>query len=91
MPNLVQRYACDFNCGRRAVVSRRAMEKHESICWRNPNNKTCKTCKHYDRYEDGNGMDGTPYNETWTAEECGAIQKVLDKIAVNCSMHELKD
>ncbi|AUR82891.1 hypothetical protein NVP1029O_58 [Vibrio phage 1.029.O._10N.261.55.A7] len=91
MPKLVNRYACDFNCGRRAVVSKKAMEKHESICWNNPKVKSCKTCKYYSKEEDGNGMDGTPYNETWTTELCDAIEESIDKIVVNCSMHELKD
>lgn len=88
MAKIVQRYACDFDCGRRATVSKKAMERHEDICWKNPANKTCKTCKHYLKEVDGNGMDGTPYNHTWTVEICDAIEDEIDKIHVNCSLHE---
>lgn len=46
---VMPKFKCDF-CKKRAVKS--AMEKHEVICWYNPNRK-CRTC-------DGEGLVVTP-------------------------------
>lgn len=43
---LIEAYLCDF-CGR-VIFNKEDMEKHESECERNPENKQCCTCKHED-------------------------------------------
>lgn len=49
MPIAVTKYRCAFKCGRRASESKKMIEEHEVICWNNPINRTCKSCK-YERY-----------------------------------------
>ncbi len=54
MPRAVTAYLCIFRCGRRATTHRKGMERHESMCLKNPERRACPTCK---------------YDE-WTAEDC---------------------
>lgn len=51
MPKQVTAYTCSFSCGRRAQTSRKAVEKHELTCAKNPARRACKICKHK-RYGD---------------------------------------
>jgi hypothetical protein len=44
MPVEVIKYTCEFRCGAKAVGGKSRMASHESKCWKNPDNKTCKTC-----------------------------------------------
>ncbi len=44
MPIEVIKYTCQFKCGKKAVGHESGMRGHESQCWKNPANQTCKTC-----------------------------------------------
>ena len=57
-------YGCKFKCGRAHSRYRETIVKHEKICWFNPKNKTCKTCKHEKYYTDEDDMD------IWKEREC---------------------
>lgn len=46
MPKEVKAYACGHGCGRRVQTDRKAVEKHEKTCAKNPERRACKTCKH---------------------------------------------
>ena len=43
---VVKRYGCP-TCGRTASRPGRARE-HMARCWANPDNRACKTCKHFE-------------------------------------------
>lgn len=45
MPVEVTKYTCQFRCRKKAVGEEKRMVRHERVCWKNPENKTCKTCK----------------------------------------------
>lgn len=45
MPVPVTKYRCQFKCGTKAKHSLKDAEKHESNCYKNPDNHTCATCK----------------------------------------------
>lgn len=51
MPKAITKYTCDFKCGTKAIGDRRKMVTHEKNCLKNPENKSCMTCKNekYDR------------------------------------------
>ena len=54
------------------------MEEHEKVCWKNPKNRTCKTCQH-EIYN----FDKTTYDypgEGWTRECKDAKGKELVEI-----------
>ena len=55
IPVRVTRYRCPY-CPRGHSTRRRAVE-HIARCWRNPDVKSCKTCKHFERNYDGYGDD----------------------------------
>lgn len=44
MPIPVTKYRCAFKCGQKSKNKLSEMVSHESNCWENPANKTCKTC-----------------------------------------------
>ena len=47
MPREVKAYLCAFKCGRHATMQRKTIERHEAICWLNPEARACKTCAHH--------------------------------------------
>jgi len=55
MPVKVTKYRCGFKCGKMAMGSESAALKHESMCYKNPENKTCATCTNaiYEQDSDG--------------------------------------
>lgn len=58
----LQKYKCDF-CKRRSVKS--AMERHEKVCWRNPN-RICPLCENNPKgvkVMDGREYGGSDYYE----------------------------
>jgi hypothetical protein len=62
----VTRYVCP-HC-RRGHSKRRAAVEHIARCWRNPTNRTCKTCAHlhHEHAEPEVGLAGATY--------CAAIE-----------------
>lgn len=46
MPIEVKAYQCEFQCGRRALISKSGMKEHEKVCFKNPVNRACQTCAH---------------------------------------------
>lgn len=64
MARPIVKYLCDFKCGKKASASKGLVESHEEKCWKNPTNKTCKTCKN-EIYI----IDGDDYRE-WIVRGC---------------------
>lgn len=44
MPIPVTKYRCQFKCGKLAMGKIVDANRHESVCVKNPENKTCETC-----------------------------------------------
>lgn len=42
-------YECEY-CSKKKLMNKTAMKRHEDVCWYNPKNKTCVTCKHGEIY-----------------------------------------
>lgn len=68
---MARRYRCP-HCGR-SRAAKAATVAHMARCWRDPNNRACLTCKHFDRDFDGyescdRGVDLTPLPP---CERCG--------------------
>lgn len=85
-------YSCDFKCGKKVVLSKKSMEDHETRCFHNPEKKACASCKFFDKFSDGNGLEGTSMNEEWVALLCNApeIGEEIDSMTFNCEFHEPK-
>ena len=64
MPRLVKKYLCDFRCGTNAMPSIERAVEHEAVCRRNPERRTCDTCKFYELVEDHDYADD-PYPMLW--------------------------
>lgn len=90
MPRKVTAYGCDFKCGHKMVLLKKSMESHESRCFKNPLNKACATCKHFEKEHDGNGMEGTQFNHEWVNLICHAEDETLHTLQNNCEKHEVK-
>ena len=90
MPRQVKAYGCEFKCGQKVVLSKASMVDHESRCFRNPKNRACASCKHFEREQDDNGAEGA-YNQSWVNLLCNTQEIHLDKLQHNCKFHELKD
>lgn len=41
-------YQCEHKCTHKLLISKEAMERHENRCFRNPENKACVTCAHFE-------------------------------------------
>lgn len=70
---IVELYGCKYKCGHKHLKDKSIIEDHEKCCWYNPENKTCKTCKH-EKYwfdEDNYGSNTTsPYPGEGAIREC---------------------
>lgn len=70
------KYGCQFKCGHRLLSSKEKIEKHETKCWNNPENKSCKTCLYESYYVE---IDQTTYHE----QKAYYVRECLNKIASN--------
>ena len=77
MPIERKAWACKWGCATKVLTSRIRMERHEDRCWQNPARMACASCANFVKERDGNGMDGTPYNETWTNVFCLADENII--------------
>lgn len=50
MPLEYKSYGCRFKCGFKHTPNWGKVNVHEQICFKNPSNKTCFTCKHSEYY-----------------------------------------
>lgn len=57
MPIEVKKYTCQFRCRLRAQNDINTVSSHETTCWKNPVNQTCKTCKNEIYVTDSDGFD----------------------------------
>ncbi len=69
--HIVIKYGCQYKCGRKYYSTEDIILKHEIVCWNNPINQTCKTCKH-EVYE----WDSDDFT-SWRLREC-KISKIGD-------------
>ncbi len=76
MPIERKAWACRWRCGASVQTVKSRMEKHEARCWRNPERKACASCRYFTKERDGNGMEGTPYDHTWTNVFCAADDSI---------------
>jgi hypothetical protein len=89
------RYGCEFKCGTRRRSNIEKAEMHEDICWKNPKNRTCKSCKH-EIYEAAgcshDEMPGCP-DEAWMIRGCNVkegeefIQEVYESLKSKNGYH----
>lgn len=65
-------YGCEFKCGHRHVKNKKLMEAHERRCWKNPANRTCKTCRYEDYFDDSAGyVEAVHMSEpSWWCRNC---------------------
>ena len=93
MPIEVKAYACQFKCGRRASTKKSGVEAHEQACYKNPENKTCMTCKH-DARELGDDYRGHHMGEAYYGPPVTVLFCELDirpedtKVVYHCEKWE---
>lgn len=105
MPNKYTKYGCQFKCGYKLSRCKVRIEEHETVCWNNPINKTCKTCKHedytIDSTETSQGNTSNFYIRDCKNEDGAELLEenyddlvnkhtIHIKPIVNCSYHSLK-
>jgi hypothetical protein len=56
MPVPVTRYTCQYKCRKKAIGDSKKMATHEKHCLKNPDNKSCMTCKNK-KYDRGSSED----------------------------------
>lgn len=78
MPVPVVKYTCKFKCGAKAVGDQKRMDRHEDSCWKNPDNKTCKTCINQVYYQDGD--DCKAFAQFYRGCKLDPINDVLDEV-----------
>ena len=93
MARQIKAYGCDYKCGKQAILSEKAMIKHELTCFHNPERKACITCAHLESYVDSNGMEDEPNClETWRHAECLIdCADISEKLTHNCEYHQPKE
>ena len=72
IPYTVTMYKCKFGCGKYSR-SQKFIAGHEVVCWKDPKNRTCKTCK-YEVYYSDSGVDiraiPSRMEPEWYVREC---------------------
>lgn len=77
-------------------MNKTAMKKHEDVCWYNPKNKTCVTCKYADieiDYCEHPELDDCP-TERWSYRICNHTDRIANaqfedlKPKINCLFWE---
>lgn len=90
MPVAVTKYTCQFQCGKKAVGKINDMNRHESVCWKNPENKTCKTCTNeiytYESSDDGYGS-GSYYRGCKLATISNILESAHEIMSHQNSLH----
>jgi len=92
MPRVVRAFACEFGCHRNVTTSRKSMEKHETRCFHNPNQKACATCKHlttdyeeeYMGHQFGDAVFGQPHKVRYCEKEID----LSERLQSNCPQWE---
>ena len=76
MPVEISKWLCKFHCGLKAQSKPEHVLAHEKNCWKNPANKTCKTCSN-EIYK----KDGDEYRD-WCIRDCElrGISEMLDRV-----------
>ena len=87
MPVAIKAYACEFRCGRKVTTNKKAVLRHEEICFSNPAVKACWICKHFGKDYDDNGIDGVTYGFRYCE-----LEKLIDGqfAKKDCEFHELR-
>lgn len=81
----VTRFKCDF-CSK-TNTQKKAIAKHEEICFANPKNKACKTCKFLVKGKDANF---TCMKNAFDEKEANP-ENFFGGLRSNCEKHEAKD
>lgn len=90
IPYPVTLYGCPFKCGHRHVRNEKLMIAHEARCWRNPTNRTCKTCRHESYYTDSAGDiygDGRYVEPDWYERVCSQPDGAGDSLVESAYEH----
>jgi len=72
MPLEYKVYGCMFKCGTKHRKSFSLIAEHEKICWSNPDNRTCVTCKYGEiehEYDPHDEMESCP-SESYRYRVC---------------------
>ncbi len=99
------KFGCQFKCHHKLLSSKKKIETHETICWNNPSNRTCKTCK-YEEYIVDHTEDNRGQSDSFYVRDCkhklgltllesnygelGNRDTAHIKPIVNCPHHDLK-
>jgi|ERR1700733_783518 len=78
MPVEVTKYTCEHKCGHKALSKKESMIFHESQCWNNKKNKTCKTCDNEIYEFDGDGEQRWAMRRGCTIDR---LNEMFDNIA----------
>jgi len=90
MARQIKAYGCDFKCGTKVLMSKKAMEAHEVICFYNPERKACVSCDNFESFNDSNGMEhDRRFLETWRQNQCLAIEDIdlNEKLRHDCESY----
>ena len=77
-------YSCEHKCGK-VRLDRKAVEKHEALCLRNPERRSCVTCKHDVKPERRYSWDTDHSPE---GGYCGIGEREVERCVVTCPKWE---
>ncbi len=95
MPRIVERYECEY-CEKKNYKHKSSAVAHEKQCFANPDTKACRTCKHYEEYEETvynphHGGDPGSADYEITCRCCNFHEKNFDsvyfKLTSNCKYY----
>lgn len=55
MPVEVKAWTCKWKCGRKSTTHYWDIERHEKWCYRNPANRACVICAHFQKRTEDDG------------------------------------
>lgn len=94
MPREVKAWACEWGCRTKVVTVKSRMVAHETRCIRNPNKKSCPTCKYnyqeWQTYYHGHQFGECVESEyqVWCCEidkhPCDETGHITKSIVINC-------
>lgn len=87
MPVEVTKFTCQFKCGKKATGIFRSMVIHESNCWNNPDNRTCKTCSNEMYEKDGDGESKWYYRGCRIAPLDEMLLRMEDQLQHGNTLH----
>ena len=81
-------FECEY-CYKKRLINKTQMKRHEDICWYNPKNKSCLSCKYYiyepAYVESHSELEGCPNEKVEAVRYCSLKDiSLIREPVINC-------